>query len=210
MVKIFKRLAILFVVLSFILPGYDVYCTLAKDDDSYREYLIKNGINGNLDDTPTNYAPKILTNPLIKDYINHFNNSAFDGNKLVKMPHEGTDIKNSGYWYKPAENIVVQEGNRKQFLFIARVNKDATTRDSVITYEAWSHSKELKTTSMCTCWHTRIVRAITLNFILQKRLLAVVLLNRNILVVVMHRVILELKQQYLCLSFLMVIRIIQK
>lgn len=143
MVKIFKRLAILFVVLSFILPGYDVYCTLAKDDD-YSEYLIKNGINGNLDDTPTNYAPKILTNPLIKDYINHFNNSAFDGNKLVKMPHEGTEIKNSGYWYKPAENIVVREGNRKQFLFIARVNKDATTRDSVITYEAWSPSKELK------------------------------------------------------------------
>ena len=143
MVKIFKRLAILFVVLSFILPGYDVYCTLAEDD-GYREYLIKNGINGNLDDTPTNYAPKILTNPLIKDYIDHFNNSAFDGNKLVKMPHEGTKIKNSGYWYKPAENIVVQEGNRKQFLFIARVNKDATTRDSVITYEAWSHSKELK------------------------------------------------------------------
>ena len=141
MVKIFKRLAILFVVLSFILPGYDVYCTLAKDD-GYREYLIKNGINGNLDGTPTNYAPKILTNPLIKDYINHFNNSAFDGNKLVKMPHEGTDIKNSGYWYKPAENIVVREGNRKQFLFIARVNKDATTRDSVITYEAWSHNHE--------------------------------------------------------------------
>ena len=137
MVKIFKRLAILFVVLSFILPGYDVYCTLAKDDD-YREYLIKNGINGNLDGTPTNYAPKILTNPLIKDYIDHFNNSAFDGNKLVKIPHEGTEIKNSGYWYKPAENIVVREGNRKQFLFIARVNKDATTRDSVINYEAWS------------------------------------------------------------------------
>ena len=137
MVKIFKRLAILFVVLSFILPGYDVYCTLAKDDD-YREYLIKNGINGNLDGTPTNYAPKILTNPLIKDYIDHFNNSAFDGNKLVKMPHVGTEIKNSGYWYKPAENIVVREGNRKQFLFIARVNKDATTRDSVINYEAWS------------------------------------------------------------------------
>ena len=143
MVKIFKRLAILFVVLSFILPGYDVYCTLAKDD-GYREYLIKNGINGNLDGTHTNYAPKILTNPLIKDYINHFNNSAFDGNKLVKMPHEGTEIKNSGYWYKPAENIVVREGNRKQFLFIARVNKDAITRDSVITYEAWSPSKELK------------------------------------------------------------------
>lgn len=143
MVKIFKRLAILFVVLSFILPGYDVYCTLAKDD-GYREYLIKNGINGNLDGTPTNYAPKILTNPLIEDYINHFNNSAFDGNKLVKMPHEGTEIKNSGYWYKPAENIVVREGNRKQFLFIARVNKDAITRDSVITYEAWSPSKELK------------------------------------------------------------------
>jgi hypothetical protein len=137
MVKIFKRLAILFVVLSFILPGYDVYCTLAKDDD-YREYLIKNGINGNLDGTPTDYAPKILTNPLIKDYIDHFNNSAFDGNKLVKMPHVGTEIKNSGYWYKPAENIVVREGNRKQFLFIARVNKDATTRDSVINYEAWS------------------------------------------------------------------------
>lgn len=137
MVKIFKRLAILFVVLSFILPGYDVYCTLAEDD-GYREYLIKNGINGNLDGTPTNYAPKILTNPLIKDYINHFNNSAFDGNKLVKMPHEGTEIKSSGYWYKPAENIVVREGNRKQFLFIARVNKDATIRDSVITYEAWS------------------------------------------------------------------------
>lgn len=137
MVKIFKRLAILFVVLSFILPGYDVYCTLAKDD-GYHEYLIKNGINGNLDGTPTNYATKILTNPLIEDYINHFNNSAFDGNKLVKMPHEGTEIKNSGYWYKPAENIVVREGNRKQFLFIARVNKDATTRDSVINYEAWS------------------------------------------------------------------------
>lgn len=143
MVKIFKRLAILFIVLSFILPGYDVYCILAKDD-GYQEYLIKNGINGNLDGTPTNYAPKILTNPLIKDYINHFNNSAFDGNKLVKMPHEGTEIKNSGYWYKPAENIVVREGNRKQFLFIARVNKDAATRDSVITYEAWSPSKELK------------------------------------------------------------------
>lgn len=143
MVKIFKRLAILFVVLSFILPGYDVYSTLAEDD-GYREYLIKNGINGNLDGTPTNYAPKKLTNPLIKDYINHFNNSAFDGNKLVKMPHEGTEIKNSGYWYKPAENIVVREGNRKQFLFIARVNKDATTRDSVITYEAWSSGKELK------------------------------------------------------------------
>lgn len=141
MVKIFKRLAILFVVLSFILPGYDVYCTLAEDD-GYHEYLIKNGINGNLDGTPTNYAPKILTNPLIKDYINHFNNSAFDGNKLVKMPHEGTEIKNSGYWYKPAENIVVREGNRKQFLFIARVNKDATTRDSVITYEAWSPNHE--------------------------------------------------------------------
>ena len=141
MVKIFKRLAILFVVLSFILPGYDVYCTLAKDD-GYREYLIKNGINGNLDGTPTNYAPKIITNPLIKDYINHFNNSAFDDNKLVKMPYEGTEIKNSGYWYKPAENIVVREGNRKQFLFIARVNKDATTRDSVITYEAWSPNHE--------------------------------------------------------------------
>lgn len=143
MVKIFKRLTILFVVLSFILPGYGVYCTLAEDD-GYHEYLIKNGINGNLDGTPTNYAPKKLTNPLIKDYINHFNNSAFDGNKLVKMPHEGTEIKNSGYWYKPAENIVVREGNRKQFLFIARVNKDAITRDSVITYEAWSPSKELK------------------------------------------------------------------
>jgi len=137
MVKIFKRLAILFVVLSFILPGYDVYCTLAKDD-GYREYLIKNGINGNLDGTPTNYAAKILTNPLIKDYINHFNNSAFDGNKLIKMPNGDTTKSNAGYWYKPAENIVVREGNRKQFLFIARVNKDATTRDSVITYEAWS------------------------------------------------------------------------
>lgn len=137
MVKIFKRLAVLFVVLSFILPGYDVYCTLAKDDD-YREYLIKNGINGNLDGTPTNYAPKILTNPLIKDYINHFNNKAFKGNTLVKMPNSDITKSNAGYWYKPAENIVVREGNRKQFLFIARVNKDATIRDSVITYEAWS------------------------------------------------------------------------
>ena len=144
MVKIFKRLAILFVVLSFILPGYDVYCTLAEDD-GYHEYLIKNGINGNLDGTPTNYAAKILTNPLIKDYINHFNNSAFDGDKLIKMPNSDITKSNAGYWYKPAENIVVREGNRKQFLFIARVNKDATTRDSVITYEAWSPSKEIKT-----------------------------------------------------------------
>lgn len=137
MVKIFKRLAILFVVLSFILPGYDVYCTLAKDD-GYREYLIKNGINGNLDGTHTNYAAKILTNPLIRDYINHFSNSTFDGNKLIKMPNGDTTKSNAGYWYKPVENIVVREGNRKQFLFIARVNKDATIRDSVITYEAWS------------------------------------------------------------------------
>ena len=144
MVKIFKRLAILFVVLSFILPCYDVYYTLAEDVD-YHEYLIKDGIQGELDSTTTDYAVKILKNPLINDYFNHFNNKAFKGNTLVKMPNSDITKSNAGYWYKPAENIVVQEGNRKQFLFIARVNKDATTRDSVITYEAWSPNKELKT-----------------------------------------------------------------
>lgn len=144
MVKIFKRLAILFVVLSFILPCYDVYYTLAEDVD-YHEYLIKDGIQGKLDSTTTDYAVKILKNPLINDYFNHFNNKAFKGNTLVKMPNSDITKSNAGYWYKPAENIVVREGNRKQFLFIARVNKDATTRDSVITYEAWSPSKELKT-----------------------------------------------------------------
>ena len=143
MVKIFKRLAILFVVLSFILPCYDVYYTLAEDVD-YHEYLIKDGIQGKLDSTTTDYAVKILKNPLINDYFNHFNNKAFKGNTLVKMPNSDITKSNAGYWYKPAENIVVREGNRKQFLFIARVNKDATTRDSVITYEAWSSSKELK------------------------------------------------------------------
>lgn len=137
MVKIFKRLAILFVVLSFILPCYDVYYTLAEDVD-YHEYLIKDGIQGKLDSTTTDYAVKILKNPLINDYFNHFNNKAFKGNTLVKMPNSDITKSNAGYWYKPAENIVVREGNRKQFLFIARVNKDATTRDSVITYEAWS------------------------------------------------------------------------
>lgn len=137
MVKIFKRLAILFVVLSFILPCYDVYYTLAEDVD-YHEYLIKDGIQGKLDSTTTDYAVKILKNPLINDYFNHFNNKAFKGNTLVKMPNSDITKSNAGYWYKPAENIVVQEGNRKQFLFIARVNKDATIRDSVITYEAWS------------------------------------------------------------------------
>ena len=137
MVKIFKRLAILFVVLSFILPCYDVYYTLAEDVD-YHEYLIKDGIQGKLDSTTTDYAVKILKNPLINDYFNHFNNKAFKGNTLVKMPNSDITKSNAGYWYKPAENIVVREGNRKQFLFIARVNKDATIRDSVITYEAWS------------------------------------------------------------------------
>lgn len=143
MVKIFKRLAILFVVLYFILPCYDVYYTLAEDVD-YHEYLIKDGIQGKLDSTTTDYAVKILKNPLINDYFNHFNNKAFKGNTLVKMPNSDITKSNAGYWYKPAENIVVREGNRKQFLFIARVNKDAITRDSVITYEAWSPSKELK------------------------------------------------------------------
>ena len=137
MVKIFKRLAILFVVLSFILPCYGVYYTLAEDVD-YHEYLIKDGIQGKLDSTTTDYAVKILKNPLINDYFNHFNNKAFKGNTLVKMPNSDITKSNAGYWYKPAENIVVREGNRKQFLFIARVNKDATIRDSVITYEAWS------------------------------------------------------------------------
>lgn len=137
MVKIFKRLAILFVVLSFILPCYDVYYTLAEDVD-YHEYLIKDDIQGKLDSTTTDYAVKILKNPLINDYFNHFNNKAFKGNTLVKMPNSDITKSNAGYWYKPAENIVVREGNRKQFLFIARVNKDATIRDSVITYEAWS------------------------------------------------------------------------
>lgn len=137
MVKIFKRLAILFVVLSFILPCYDVYYTLAEDVD-YHEYLIKDGIQGKLDSTTTDYAVKLLKNPLINDYFNHFNNKAFKGNTLVKMPNSDITKSNAGYWYKPAENIVVREGNRKQFLFIARVNKDATIRDSVITYEAWS------------------------------------------------------------------------
>lgn len=137
MVKIFKRLAILIVVLSFILPCYDVYYTLAEDVD-YHEYLIKDGIQGKLDSTTTDYAVEILKNPLINDYFNHFNNKAFKGNTLVKMPNSDITKSNAGYWYKPAENIVVREGNRKQFLFIARVNKDATTRDSVITYEAWS------------------------------------------------------------------------
>lgn len=137
MVKIFKRLAILFVVLSFILPCYDVYYTLAEDVD-YHEYLIKDDIQGKLDSITTDYAVKILKNPLINDYFNHFNNKAFKGNTLVKMPNSDITKSNAGYWYKPAENIVVREGNRKQFLFIARVNKDATIRDSVITYEAWS------------------------------------------------------------------------
>lgn len=138
MVKIFKRLAILFIVISFILPGYDIYCILAKDNDDYHEYLISDKVKGYLNGIGKDYAPSIITDPEIKYYFNHFNNKAFNGNNLVEMPNTNPKLHNAGYWYKPAENIVVREGDRKQFLFIARVNKDATIRDSVIAYEAWS------------------------------------------------------------------------
>lgn len=147
MVKIFKRLAILFAVLSFILPSYDVYSILAEDkkDGDYHEYLIKNDVQGHIgSDNSYKYAPVKIKNPLIRDYFNHFNHSVFKGNTLVQMPHTDTEFNSAGYWYKPDENIVVREGKFKQFLFIARVNKDADTRDEVIKYEPWSNSNGLK------------------------------------------------------------------